>query len=334
MGAWQQPAFRANQVYTWIYKSLVDDLNDMRNLPRPLLDLLAERASLVRLDVVRSLVTEDRLSEKALFRTEDGQLFETVLMRYPTRNSVCLSSQIGCALGCALCATGKSGYIRDLSAGELVAQLLHFERLLHKQGTRITNVVLMGMGEPLLNLEAVLQMLSIVTDPSGLALGARRFTISTAGVVPGIERLADEDTGVRLAISLHAPEDELRSRLIPLNRRYPLGRLIPAAKRFAERTGRRVTFEYAMAAGVNDSLSLAYRTVELLSGLYCHVNLIPLYETAGCDYKPSDMTAVLAFQQVLQDARIRTTIRMRRGEDIAAGCGQLRGLELEDDDEQ
>ena len=237
------------------YKSLVDDLNDMRNLPRPLLDLLAERVSLVRLEVVRSLVTEDRLSEKALFRTEDGQLFETVLMRYPTRNSVCLSSQIGCALGCALCATGKSGYIRDLSAGELVAQLLHFERLLHKQGTRITNVVLMGMGEPLLNLEAVLQMLSIVTDPSGLALGARRFTISTAGVVPGIERLAEEDTGVRLAISLHAPEDELRSRLIPLNRRYPLGRLIPAARRFAERTGRRVTFEYAMAAGVNDSLN-------------------------------------------------------------------------------
>lgn len=334
MASWGQPAFRGDQVFNWLYKGLVDDVASMRNLPKPLRAQLEGSSTLQNLEVVRTSVAADNLSEKVLFRTLDNQFIEAVLLLYAERNTICLSSQVGCALGCVLCATGQQGYVRNLSAGEMVAQLLYFARRLRQAEKHITNVVLMGMGEPLLNYEAVRQMLRIVTEPSGLGLGARRFTLSTAGVIPGIDQLAADDLGVKLAISLHAPDDALRSQLIPLNRRYPLAELIAAAERFSSRTGRRVTFEYALVDGLNDSLEMAERTVQLLKGLYCHVNLIPLYETAGCGYKPSPMERVLAFQAILNAAHIRTTIRLRRGEDITAGCGQLRGLEiLEDEDE-
>ncbi|MHB9034692.1 MAG: 23S rRNA (adenine(2503)-C(2))-methyltransferase RlmN [Anaerolineae bacterium] len=334
MRQWQQPGFRGAQIYNWLYKGLAETFDSMSNLPLPLRNMLAERSTLVNLRAIRSSLDEDGFSEKVLLRTADGHSFETVLMRYPERNTVCLSSQVGCALGCLLCATGQNGFVRDLSAGEMVAQLLHFERQLKAQGQRITNVVLMGMGEPLLNYDAVRQMLRIATDPDGLGIGPRRFTLSTAGVVPGIERLAQDNLGIKLAISLHAPEDALRTRLIPLNRKYPLATLIVAAKNFSKRTGKRVTFEYALAEGINDSPALAQRTAQLLTGLFCHVNLIPLYETAGCSYKPSSNERILAFQEILQNARIRTTIRIRRGESITAGCGQLRGLELEEDEDE
>ncbi|MCE5259984.1 MAG: 23S rRNA (adenine(2503)-C(2))-methyltransferase RlmN [Chloroflexi bacterium] len=333
MTQWSEPAFRGAQVYNWIYKGLVDNIDGMRNLPRTLRTMITQRAVLDNLAVERISVADDGLSEKILFQTKDGQYIESVLLSYAERCTVCLSSQVGCALGCLLCATGQSGFVRDLSAGEMVSQLLYFSRQLKQEERHITNVVLMGMGEPLLNYDAVRQMLRLITDPAGLGIGARRITISTAGVIPGIERLTEEDLGVKLAISLHAPDDALRSKLVPLNRRYPLARLITAAAKFTKHTGRRVTFEYALAAGINDSMEQAQRTAQLLAGLYCHVNLIPLYETLGCNYKPSAMDRILAFEEVLQKSGIRTTIRLRRGGDISAGCGQLRGMELADEDE-
>lgn len=334
MLSWQQPAFRAEQIYTWIYHRFVSDFAEMRNLPLAFRTLLAERSTLGVLEVVKLSQAEDQQSDKVLFRADDGQTFESVLMRYTERNTVCLSSQIGCSLGCALCATGQSGFVRDLRPAEMIAQLLHFGRILNQEGAHITNVVLMGMGEPLLNYDAVWHMLQIANDTAGLGLGARRFTISTAGVIPGIDRLAGEGSSVGLAISLHAPDDDLRNELVPLNRRYPLAQLVAAAKRFSESTGRRVTWEYALAAGVNDRPEQAKRTAALLAGMHFHVNLISLNPTPGCTYKPSPMEKILAFQEVLRRARIRTTIRLRRGDDITAGCGQLRGAEMDDDDDE
>ncbi|NLV75084.1 MAG: 23S rRNA (adenine(2503)-C(2))-methyltransferase RlmN [Chloroflexi bacterium] len=330
---WQQPAYRAGQLYGWIYKSLVADYSAMHNLPAGLRAQLAASASWPLLQVVETLDAADGSSTKALLRAADGQTIETVILRYPERNTVCISSQVGCALGCVLCATGQAGFIRDLSAGEMVAQVLYAARALRQEGRQLTNVVLMGMGEPLLNYEAACQALNIIMDPAGLGMGARRITLSTAGVVPGIRRLAEDNLGIKLAISLHAPNDTLRAQLIPLNRKYPLASVIAAVHEFISKTSRRVTFEYVMVDGINDSPALAYETAELLRGLFCHVNLIGLYPTERSAWRGSSDEAILDFQAVLLEARIPTTIRVRRGEEITGGCGQLRFRELSDDDD-
>jgi len=264
-----------------------------------------------------------------LFETQDGETLEAVLMRYTARNSLCVSCQIGCPIGCEICATGQRGFVRNLSVGEITAQVLHYARQLRTENAHLTNVVFMGMGEPMLNFDAVWNTILNLNDREGLALGARRFTISTAGVVTGIERMARESLEVGLAISLHSPDNDLRDRLVPTNRRYPLERLLPAARLYSERTGRRVTFEYALIKDVNDTEGHALRTAALLRGLRCHVNLIPLNPTPGCQYEPSTPETVLRFQQILVKERIQTTVRLRRGIEIAAGCGQLRGQHLD-----
>lgn len=326
VGDWGQPRFRAAQIWQWLYGALTTDIEQMTNLPKELRSRLKEETHPGELSPVATTAADDGLTEKVLLRALDGQTFEAVLMRYAERSTVCVSSQIGCPLACAFCATGKQGFVRNLTTGEISAQVLHFARRLRAEGLRVSNVVFMGMGEPMLNLDAVWQAILNLNDRQGFALGVRRFTISTAGVVPGIERLADEQSGVGLAISLHAPDNDLRDRLVPLNRHYPLESLMAAGRLYIEHTGRRISFEYALAKDVNDSEAHAERTAKLLRGMLCHVNLIPLNPLAGSDYEPSPWERVLSFQRVLVKRCIQTTVRLRRGGDIRAGCGQLRGL--------
>jgi len=322
---WGYPRFRAKQIWHWIYHALARDLDEMSNLPQDLRTRLGSVTRLGLLSPINQSRAPDGLTEKVLLATGDNQIFEAVLMHYTERNTICASSQIGCPLGCTFCATGQQGFVRNLTTGEISAQILHFAQQLRRDNTHITNVVFMGMGEPMLNFDAVWQTIRNLNDPEGMSLGARRFTISTVGIVPGIERLARESLAVGLAVSLHAPDDTLRDRLIPANKRYPLDRLLAATKLYVERTGRRVTFEYALIDGLNDSDNHARHVARILQGLLCHVNLIPMNPTIGCAYQPSPQERILRFQEILTKAHIQTTVRLRRGLDLDAGCGQLRG---------
>ena len=257
-------------------------------------------------------------------------------MLYDQRRTVCISTQVGCAIGCPFCATGQEGFVRNLSSGEIVAQVLHYARWLAdpqagdgsaapiERPTRVSNVAVMGMGEPLTNYDATWQALETLNDPEGFGLGARHMTLSTAGLVPGIERMSREGLQVALAISLHAPTDRMRSKLVPLNQRYPLAELIAASHRFVERTSRRVTFEYALLQGINDSDQQAGQLANLLRGLICHVNLIPVNRVKDSPYDPPSRERSRSFLDVLRGRGISATIRLRRGLDIEAGCGQLR----------
>lgn len=323
---WGEPRFRAAQIWRWIYHTLTDDPGEMGNLPVGLRQRLLEQTEILHLPVMATSEAEDGLTEKVAFQTQDGQLVETVLMRYTNRNTVCVSSQIGCPVGCTFCATGRGGFVRDLTTGEITAQVLYFAQPLQRENAHVTNIVFMGMGEPMLNFDAVWQSVLNLNDRQGLALGIRRFTISTVGIVPGIERLAREGLAVGLAVSLHTPDDRLRNQLIPVNRRYPLARLMDAVRLYIERTGRRVTFEYALADGVNDSDEHAHATARLLHGLLAHVNLIPMNYVEGAEFQPSSRERVLRFQEILVQAGIQTTVRVTRGADIQAACGQLRSL--------
>jgi 23S rRNA (adenine2503-C2)-methyltransferase len=260
-------------------------------------------------------------------------------MRYTARRTACISTQVGCAMGCVFCATGQGGLARNLSAGEILAQVIHFARELRqieleraREGgveaagleQPLTHVVLMGMGEPLANYEATWQAIETLTDERGYNLGVRRITLSTVGLVPGIRRMTEEGKAINLAVSLHAPEDALRDQLVPVNERYPLAEVMGAVRDYIRKTGRRVTFEYALIAGINDTLQQARQLADLLHGVLCHVNLIPLNPTPGSRLCPSPPERVDAFRDVLQQTGIPTTVRMRRGIGIEAGCGQLR----------
>lgn len=330
--AWGAQRYRADQIWHWLYRRLAQSPLEMGNLPAALRERLAAETVVGGLEPLRLLEAEDGLTSKVLLRLADGAAVEAVLMRYgegddaTERDTVCASSQVGCAIGCAFCATGQQGWTRDLTAGEIAAQVLHFERELRAEGAHVTNVVLMGMGEPLLNRDAVWRAIRNLNDPDGLGLGARRFTVSTAGIVPGILAMATEEMpAVGLAVSLHAPDNGLRDTLVPINRRYPLEALLAACERYVSATGRRVTMEYALIDGVNDSPGHARRTADLLGGLLCHVNLIPLNPTEGCDLQPAPPERVARFRDVLRRAGIPVTVRLRRGVDVQAGCGQLCG---------
>ncbi len=331
-----EPSFRAAQIRRWVYRSLATDFAEMSNLPKALREKLAEIACLGTMRPLREVVSKDGLTRKVLFELRDGQTIESVLMHYDKRHTVCVSTQVGCAIGCPFCATGQGGFMRNLTPGEIVEQVLHFARQL-KEGVgdkgyialipyplSITNIVFMGMGEPFLNYEATWQAIETLNAPDGFGLGARRITISTVGLVPGIERLSRERLQVGLAVSLHAAEDDLRDELVPINKRYPINELMRACWDYVKRTRRRISFEYALIAGINDSLGHARKLAELLRGLLCHVNLIPLNPTAECPYRPSPRRRILAFQAELDRLGIANTLRVGRGLDIQAGCGQLR----------
>jgi 23S rRNA (adenine2503-C2)-methyltransferase len=331
--AWGEPSFRADQVWGWLYRSLVSDFNQMRNLPKGLRARLSEVAHLQTLTSLAESVSADGLTRKVLLALQDEETIESVFMRYERRRTVCVSTQVGCPVGCPFCATGQSGFTRNLTAGEIVEQVLYFARQLtgdqgrktKDEGPGISNVVIMGMGEPLLNYGATWQAIETLNDTKGVGLGARRITLSTVGVVPGIQQLSREKLQVGLAVSLHAPTDRLRDKLVPLNRRYPLRQLMAACRDYVQNTGRRVTFEYALMEGVNDSLEQAQRLGHLLQGLVCHINLIPLNPTIESPYQPSSRKMALAFQREMERQGIPTTMRVGRGVDIQAGCGQLRG---------
>jgi 23S rRNA (adenine2503-C2)-methyltransferase len=321
------PAYRARQVWGWAYRQLAPDYAAMRNLPGGLRETLAAALPLTLLDPVRTLTADDGETIKALSRTGDGQLLETVLMLYPDRATVCVSCQVGCAVGCAFCATGLMGLARNLSAGEMVAQVVDAARQAHARGRALTNVVMMGMGEPLQNYAETMRFVRIIHDPAGLDIGARRITISTSGIVPKIEALAEEPLQLNLAVSLHAPNDELRSRLVPINRRYPIAVLMDAVDRYTAKTGRRVSFEYALMRGINDGDEIARELGALLRGRLCHVNLIPLNPVDVLPYERPDADEIARFVAILRDAGIPTTVRYSRGLDIDAACGQLRAKE-------
>lgn len=319
-----QPAFRARQVWEWLYRHYAADFSEMTNLPGELRARLAREATLSIGEVVLSQHSADGQTKKVLFRLPDGQFIETVLMRYQKRRTLCISTQAGCAMGCVFCATGQMGFMRHLSVAEIVGQVLFFARQLASEGQHVTNIVMMGMGEPLHNYDNTLAAIDRLTDPSGFNLGARKITISTVGLIPAIRRYADEQRQTPLAVSLHAATDEERSRLLPVNRRWPIADLMEACRYYIAKTGRRMTFEWALIAGENDTEEQANKLGDLLRGMLAHVNLIPLNPTAGYGGTPSSPERVARFQEVLAGYGVTSTVRVRRGIDIQAGCGQLR----------
>jgi 23S rRNA (adenine2503-C2)-methyltransferase len=283
------------------------------------------------------LTSSDGYTQKMLFRLNDGQTVETVLMGYHNRRTVCISTQVGCAMDCPFCATGQAGFTRNMTSGEIISQVLFAARRLRAHlgpaqaadstsPRGVTNVVFMGMGEPFVNYDPMWAAVQKLTDPRGFGLGARHITISTVGIVNGIDRLADETLQVNLAISLHAPTDELRDRVVPVNKRFPIARLMQAVRDYQRKTRRRVTFEYALMNGVNDGVAQARQLAGLLRGLSSHVNLIPLNPTSGSSLMPTPREQVRAFREELEARGIPCTVRIGRGLDINAGCGQLREI--------
>ncbi|HAE83390.1 MAG TPA: 23S rRNA (adenine(2503)-C(2))-methyltransferase RlmN [Ktedonobacter sp.] len=335
--------FRAKQIYSWLYQHLAADFSTMTNLPQTLRQQLAEEATIGPMIMRSELHSKDDRTRKILLELADSKLIESVLMLYPphsensARATVCVSTQAGCAFGCTFCATGQMGFDRHLSASEIVAQVLYFARELRTAPwtaaglpgstpiDHITNIVLMGMGEPLHNYDNVLQALRILNSAEGFNLGARHMTVSTVGLVPAIHKLSQEPLQVNLAISLHAPTDELRSRTMPVNRKYPLQELLAACKDYIAATKRQVTFEYVLLARVNDTAEYAHLLGELLAPLkqFAHVNCIPVNATSA-SYQTPGPEAIRAFRNILFEHGVSNSVRAERGDDIAAACGQLR----------
>lgn len=339
-----EPPFRAQQVWRWLYRRLAGSFAEMTDLPRGLREQLEALYSFGGVQPIAQHVSGDGLTRKALFQLADGHTIEAVLMLYDAtdasraRRTVCVSTQAGCALGCAFCATGQGGLQRNLTAGEIVGQVLHFAHALAHVGddktaetaigsdgrSAVTNVIFAGMGEPLANYDATLAAVRRLNDATGFNLGARHMIVSTAGLVPGIRRLAAENLQVNLAVSLHAPSDELRSRLMPINKRFPLGELLPACRAYIDATGRRIAFEYILIDGLNCLPAQARQLAALVQGMTCMVNLIPMNAVEGSGFAAPRRETVVAFQSILEAAGITTTVRAEKGDEMRAACGQLR----------
>lgn len=318
-----EPSFRADQIWQGLYQRGWKQIDDFSNLPRSFKEAISQRFSLGTLTQERELSSQDGSTQKFLFRLEDGPAIETVLMAYADRHTVCISSQVGCGVGCHFCATGKMGFKRNLTRGEIIQQVLIASSILDQANQSLTNVVFMGMGEPFHNYDNVLNAIHTLNDPNGFQFGMRRFTISTVGHIPGIRRFTEEGTQINLAISLHAADDKLRGELIPISKRYPLDDLMSACDDYLEMTKRRLTIEWALIDGVNDGQDQAERLAQLLAGKLYHVNLIQLNPVKGYSGLPSRDESAARFQYILNHAGIPCTIRLRRGMDIQAGCGQL-----------
>lgn len=316
--------YRADQVWDWLYRQKVSSFDMMKNVPMELRDLLHERFVFTGLELVFKNVSSDD-TVKCLYRLHDGHLIETVLMRQHYGNSVCVTTQVGCNIGCRFCASGQLKKVRDLTAGEMIAQVIMTERILKEH---ISYVVVMGIGEPFDNYENLIRFLKTLNHQKGLAIGARHITVSTSGIVPKIRAYADFDLQVNLAVSLHAPNDSIRTGLMKINRTYPIKDLIDAIRYYIDVTNRRVTIEYILIDGVNDSKETATELVSLLRGLNVYVNLIPYNEVKGAPYRRSSKDTMLAFYDTLMKNRIQVTLRKEQGHDIDAACGQLRSRHL------
>ena len=327
----QQPAFRGRQVAEWLYKRGAKSFEDMINLPQSLRLALATTAAETfnAPVVVDNLISTDQKTEKALLRLPDGAEIETVLMRQHYGNSVCVSSQVGCAMGCQFCASTKNGCERNLTRGEMLRQVFHFHRP-NDDRSRVSRVVIMGSGEPLLNYDEVLAFIRLLHEPSVIGMSYRHITLSTCGLVEGIDRLATENLPINLAISLHAANDAVRSQLMPVNVRYPISLVLAAANRYANQTGRRITYEYALIEGINNSRSDAMQLAHLVLGQLAHINLIPVNPIREKGFFPPSSSSVQAFVDVLEKSGVPVSVRKTMGDDIAAACGQLRAQQLKE----
>ena len=318
-----QPGFRQKQILQGIYNKLYASFDELENIPKNLRIELDNLFLLNPLSVEKVLKSRDGNTEKVLFKCLDGSLIETVLMRFDRRNSLCVSTQVGCPMGCVFCSTGQMGFQRNLSSGEILAQVIHFQRLLHAEGEAVRNIVYMGMGEPFLNYEQVSKSIDALSDPERLGIGSRKITVSTVGVLPKIAKFGEDHPQVNLAISLHAANEELRSQLLPANRIYPLRALMKTCQEYIQATNRKITFEYALIDQINDSPEQAQEFAELVKGMLCIVNLITLNPSKDYPTPGSSRERVESFRQILVDNGVQVTVRLRRGIEIKAGCGQL-----------
>ena len=323
------PRFRADQIIRWMYQRGAASFDVMDNLAKPLRIRLAEQFSIERPKVISRLHSADGATIKLLYEFADGQTAETVLMRHSYGNSVCVSTQAGCRMGCAFCASTLHGLQRNLTAGEIAAQVIGIADFLRQEGARVDTIVVMGSGEPLENYENVIAALRLLHEDYTIGLSYRGVTLSTSGIVPGIERLAEEGIPISLSISLHAPTDALRSEIMPVNRMYPLTALLRAARLYAQQTKRRVTYEYILIRDVNDGVREAEQLAKLLRGQLASVNLIPINPVAERKLFRPDRAAIRRFQKVLEERHITATLRREMGTDIQAACGQLRNRLME-----
>ena len=315
-----QPAFRAKQIFHWLHQKLVTEFSAMTDQPKALLAKLEEGYYIAAPAIVRRQQSKDG-TVKYLFALDDGNCIETVIMRYHYGVTACVSSQVGCRMGCRFCASTQAGRVRDLEAGEIAGQIYAAQKDI---GERISHIVLMGIGEPLDNFDNVMDFLSIISSPDGVNIGMRNISLSTCGIVPMIDKLAEKKLQLTLSISLHAPNDAMRSGMMPVNDAYPVAQLIAACRRYQQTTGRRVSFEYSMVRGVNDSPATAKELAALIRGMGAHVNLIPINPVDGSPYSATDAENVKRFQSLLTDLGVNATVRRRLGSDISAACGQLR----------
>ncbi|MDD3183751.1 MAG: 23S rRNA (adenine(2503)-C(2))-methyltransferase RlmN [Anaerostipes sp.] len=319
--------FRAKQVYEWFHKRLALSFDEMNNIPKALKEKLKEQCTMMELKEIEHFVSKIDGTRKYLFELEDGNIIESVLMKYKHGNSVCISSQAGCRMGCKFCASTLGGLDRSLTPSEMVGQIYAIQK---DTGERVSNVVVMGTGEPLDNYENLLRFITLLSDENGLNISQRNLTVSTCGIVPKIQSLADEKLQITLAISLHAPNDAMRKELMPIAYQYSMDELLDACKYYFEQTKRRMTFEYSLVAGVNDTSSNAKELCKRLKGFPCHVNLIPVNPIKERDFKQSVPESIRDFKNILEKNRVNVTIRREMGRDINAACGQLRRQKLQE----
>lgn len=326
MASINEKAFRAKQIYEWLHVKLVESFDEMSNLSKPLRDKLKENYEIVSVKEVASRTSKNDETSKFLFELHDNRVIESVLMKYKHGNSVCISSQVGCRMGCRFCASTLGGLERNLAPSEMLDQIYQIQK---KSGERVSNLVVMGTGEPMDNYDNIVQFVRMLSDEHGLNISQRNITVSTCGLVDKIRKLADEKLQITLAISLHAPNDETRKELMPVANRWSIAEIIDACKYYYSQTSRRITFEYSLVKGVNDHKEQAMELVKLLRGLNCHVNLIPVNPIKERDYVQSDLSFIQNFKNILEKNRINVTIRREMGSDIDAACGQLRKSYIE-----
>ena len=322
-----ESAFRAKQIFDWIYKKEVFNFEEMKNISKALIGKLSENFYIGIPEVIDYLSSSEDGTRKILLGLGDGNIIECVIMRYKYGNSICVSTQIGCRMGCKFCASTLEGMVRNLTAGEILSEVLIGQKLL---GERISNIVLMGSGEPLDNYDNVMKFLELVNADYGLNIGQRHITLSTCGLVPKIREMADKEMQVTLAISLHAVSDEKRKTIMPIANKYSISEILDACNYYIEKTGRRITFEYSLVSGVNDTKEDAKSLGRLLKGMLCHVNLIPVNEIKENTLKRPSKKNILEFEEILKDNGIEVTVRREMGTDINAACGQLRRSYLEE----
>ena len=319
-----QPKFRAKQIFKWLHQKLVTEFSQMTDQPKALLAQLEEQCTIAAPVIRRRQQSRDG-TVKYLLQLTDGNCIETVLMRYKYGNTVCVSTQVGCAMGCRFCASTQAGRVRDLTAGEIAAEIYTAQK---DTGERVSHIVLMGIGEPLHNFNNVMDFLEIISCPEGVNIGMRNISLSTCGLVPKIDMLAEKKLQLTLSVSLHAPNNQIRSSMMPVNDAYPVEQLIQTVRRYQDTTGRRVSFEYSMVRGVNDSDACAKQLADLIRGMGAHVNLIPINPVDGSPYSATDAANVRRFQQKLESLGVNATVRRRLGSEISAACGQLRRDEM------